>query len=639
MASMSSSIEKDFLTCSICLEVYKDPKTLPCLHSFCTECINSFTQVNDCKAGHPCPECRETFHLPEEGVNQMKTNFCLKNLVEFVSSTTITSKKCTFCSLKGENFEATAKCLTCEDFLCPQCADHRHKSTTLTFHHQVVPLAELSAGKYNDEIRARQQIPCVKHEGEDLRFFCETCDVPVCRDCIVLGHQNHSCLAPSDARKHMEANLDSLMNSLRTKLTDVNIAMKIIVSELNKVDTGKKNFKEALEKKFNKIFNEIVNSKLLVEIDFDEFVKSKEIDLRKKMESIEANKKMLDKTYLFCNNIFKCGSDIEILSMTTEMKNRLSILQAQNILENCKIESIDLPVFHFSKEKCIFQLVKDNGKSQENANKTYTKSNDKKEHLNKTWPHLIHTVQLKENENDCNSNYSSVAWLDRDKIAIVDQRKQILTLISNKESEVKSIVLPNCIEVSSFKEGMVCKTTQNNLHVLSSSFVILKSYSGVFTMFSSHAPSSELCWMINKDFICVLENQEVKQIQLWDFKKGPLLRKPKYGHVLLNGKFVISDCEMNCVFIFSKLGQLDRRKYCTCDGSPPGAISSDSSNNIYVCDEVKNVILVFNPSGKTLRSINIGSILQNPRSIAMKGDGSSQALIANEKSVVIVELF
>lgn len=232
-----------------------------------------------------------------------------------------------------------------------------------------------------------------------------------------------------------------------------------------------------------------------------------------------------------------------------------------------------------------------------------------------------------------------MAWVDRDKIAIVDQRKQMLTLISKKESEVKSIVLPHCIEVSSFKEGMVCKTTQNNLHVLSSSLDILKTYSGVLTMFTSHATSSTLCWMINKDFICVLENQEVKQIQLWDFKKGQLLRKPKFGHVLLNGRFVISDWEMNCVFIFSKLGQLDRRKCCTSDGSPPGAMSSDSSNNIYVCDEVKSVILVFNHSGKTLRSINICSILQNPRSIALKGDGSSQAVIANEKSVVLVELF
>lgn len=38
--------------------------------------------------------------------------------------------------------------------------------------------------------------------------------------------------------------------------------------------------------------------------------------------------------------------------------------------------------------------------------------------------------------------------------------------------------------------------------------------------------------MINNDFKCVLEKQEVKQIRVWDFNDGPLLRKPKFGHVL-----------------------------------------------------------------------------------------------------------
>lgn len=344
---------------------------------------------------------------------------------------------------------------------------------------------------------------------------------------------------------------------------------------------------------------------------------------------------MLDSTFFFCNNILRRGSDMEILSMTTEMRERLSILQTQNNMENCITESIDLPVFQFCKEKCTFQLIKNNGHSQENLDKISTKTMEKKEYSNKTWPHLAHAIQLKEN---ANSNYSSVAWVDGDKIAIVDQRKQTLNIISKKYSEVKSVVLSNCTEISSFKEGMVCRTTQNNLHILSSSLTILKTFPGILTMFTSNATLSEPCWMINNDFICVFEKQEVKKIRVWDFNNGPLLRKPKFGHVLSNGRFAISDWKMNCVFIVSKSGQVDRRKYCTCDGSSPGAISSDSSNNIYACVEMQNIV-VFDLSGKTLRSINIGSIVQNPRSISVKGDDSSQALIANGKSVVIIELF
>lgn len=76
----------------------------------------------------------------------------------------------------------------------------------------------------------------------------------------------------------MEVNLGFFMSFLRIKLIDVDIVMKIIDFELKKVDIGKKNFKEILEKEIYNIFNEIMNLKLLVEIDFDEFVKVKEID-------------------------------------------------------------------------------------------------------------------------------------------------------------------------------------------------------------------------------------------------------------------------------------------------------------------------------------------------------------------------
>ena len=32
------------LTCSVCLDQYTGPKTLPCLHSFCVKCIERLPQ-------------------------------------------------------------------------------------------------------------------------------------------------------------------------------------------------------------------------------------------------------------------------------------------------------------------------------------------------------------------------------------------------------------------------------------------------------------------------------------------------------------------------------------------------------------------------------------------------------------------
>lgn len=39
--------------------------------------------------------------------------------------------------------------------------------------------------------QARQPLFCPSHPTEELRLFCEQCDQPVCRDCVVDGHRQH----------------------------------------------------------------------------------------------------------------------------------------------------------------------------------------------------------------------------------------------------------------------------------------------------------------------------------------------------------------------------------------------------------------------------------------------------------------
>lgn len=54
---------------------------------------------------------------------------------------------------------------------------------------------------------------------------------------------------------------------------------------------------------------------------------------------------------------------------------------------------------------------------------------------------------------------------------------------------------------------------------------------------------------------------------------------------------------------------MDCRKYCIYDGLFLGVILLDLSNNIYVCVEMKNIVVVFDLFGKILCFINIGFIV------------------------------
>ena len=56
---------KKQLTCSICLDIYTEPKTISCLHTFCCECLERHARVSQRQGKFRCPECQVEISLPE----------------------------------------------------------------------------------------------------------------------------------------------------------------------------------------------------------------------------------------------------------------------------------------------------------------------------------------------------------------------------------------------------------------------------------------------------------------------------------------------------------------------------------------------------------------------------------------------
>ena len=74
------------LTCPVCLELCTNPKTLPCLHSFCEDCIEKLPQDKEGETYYlSCPTCRHRTELPGGGAGAFPVAFHVNNLKEIYS--------------------------------------------------------------------------------------------------------------------------------------------------------------------------------------------------------------------------------------------------------------------------------------------------------------------------------------------------------------------------------------------------------------------------------------------------------------------------------------------------------------------------------------------------------------------------
>ena len=136
MASLIDEV-KELTECSICTEMFRNPKILPCLHTFCLECLQQYGAGKEDGDLMSCPMCRKEFNVPTGGLSKLSANFFVDRLITAQSAATVASQhkveECDVC-LTGEQLKVTASsfCKECHKNLCDACSQlHKNMKTTM----------------------------------------------------------------------------------------------------------------------------------------------------------------------------------------------------------------------------------------------------------------------------------------------------------------------------------------------------------------------------------------------------------------------------------------------------------------------------------------------------------------------------
>nr|XP_020472771.1 tripartite motif-containing protein 45 [Monopterus albus] len=326
--------------CNVCKRLYRDPRLLPCLHTFCSDCIGqleplsvpSRTQRDGPENGGSeaveadrqaetvtvlCPDCDSEVDLPPSGPAGLSTDHLALDEV-FVETLVMDGPM--GCDLCGEG-SAESRCEVCGVNLCEFCCQaHRRQKRTAS--HSVQGLEELRSRG-----RLCRSIFCFLHPGQELRLFCQPCDLPVCPECAATLHRDHCCRPMHDViRYHGDRIRELVTVCLRPQLEQLE-------ESLQKVEISQ----EALQARVDATAKEV----RAFARGYASTVEAHCLSLLCRLEELRVqhrNQLHLQRAQLqqalldtrggveFAERLLSCGSDAEILSTKDVTLRRLTSL-------------------------------------------------------------------------------------------------------------------------------------------------------------------------------------------------------------------------------------------------------------------------------------------------------------------------
>ena len=258
------------LTCPVCLDHYTNPKTLPCLHSFCLHCLEGLSLDKKSETFYlSCPTCRHPTELPEKGVGSFPVAFHLNDLKEMYS---LTKKKADLSNPQ----EAT-------------CSDH----------------------------------------GKPLELFCETCNTVICVNCSVRNHKHHEydlitdsytkhcqklreCLSPVEGKKEA---LKKVLSALAEREGEIRERGEGVLEEIHEMVEEMMNVLRQSERKLTEQAKRVTDDKLKV--------------LSDQMKSAEMSLSLLKDVENYVEQSLKTGSPQQVLRSKKQMMEHMSEVTAQ----------------------------------------------------------------------------------------------------------------------------------------------------------------------------------------------------------------------------------------------------------------------------------------------------------------------
>ena len=298
--SLSSGILKleEQLTCPICLEMYTNPKTLPCLHSFCQGCLEQLPlSIRENNSGYyiSCPTCRYKTELPGGEASAFPVAFHINNLRDT---------------------------------------------------HNI--LQEVSHPQAQSDPQSGLNY-CTDHD-KPLEIWCETCDEIICVNCAVREHKNHRYDMITDIYSKQRGKIEISLIPVKKKVETLKIALSTLEERKAKIEEKGEEVTEEIHEMVEEMITALRNSERKLTSQAKRVTDAKVQALSNQIESAKTSLSLLHDVCRYVEQSLETGTPQQVLSSKKQMMDRMSEVNAQiNVKELQPIENADLRLMVKSK--------------------------------------------------------------------------------------------------------------------------------------------------------------------------------------------------------------------------------------------------------------------------------------------------
>ena len=208
---------REEVSCSVCSDIFTDPKHLSCLHSFCSKCLQQWYET--CGGGDAikCPKCQTLSRVPASGeLKDLPTSFYLNGLIDVlaIKECKKTQVKCGNCDKKRSE---VSYCFQCCIFYCDQCVA-AHNILRRNREHRVLAIKDFQDKDYEDVLKRPVFCSRQDHQEEELKYYCKECETTLCQTCVTLEHGGHALKLIKEEAESQKLEIKSVIEMHRKKL-------------------------------------------------------------------------------------------------------------------------------------------------------------------------------------------------------------------------------------------------------------------------------------------------------------------------------------------------------------------------------------------------------------------------------------